>query len=272
MARAPLAVLAYAFLVPFQPVIELPDGSPLRIAAAELAAPFVFLHALARPQRRLPIGEMGLLLLAIPLLALFSTLVAAEDRDLSGYAIGKTLGLFYLPALSLAIARIVPRGAEAKVLRALARGILVSAVIGLIGFAAWALAGIETPLLEYDRLCSTMPGDPNIYCSLLAVAIPIVLGDSQRPWHVRAASLGVLVLALLASGSRSGLVGALIGLAVWGLTATRDRWATSARGLYVALGIGTVVGGVVLCTSEGAWLATTLWEHTWRLSTIESRF
>src|SRR5262249_56311806 len=105
------------------------DGSPMRSVAAEVVAPLVLLQALARPQRRLPIGEMGLLLLGIPLLALFSTLVAAEDRALSGYAIGKTLGLFYLPALALALARIVPRGAERAVLRALARGILVSAVI-----------------------------------------------------------------------------------------------------------------------------------------------
>src|SRR5262249_8146838 len=162
-------------------------------------------------------------------------------------------------------ARIVPRGAERAVLRALARGIVVSAVIGLIGFAAWGVADIETPLIEFDRLCSTMPGDPNIYRSLLPVAIPLVPSDPQPPWYVRATSLGVRALALLASGSRSGLVGALLGLAVWGLVGTRDRWATSARSLYLALGVGTVVAGLVLCTSQGAWLATMLWEHTWRL-------
>lgn len=270
--RVSLAVLAYAFLVPFQPVFDLPDGSPLRIAGAELVAPFVLLEALARPKRRLPVGELGVLLVSVPILAAFSTLVAAGDRSLSGYAIGKTAGLFYLVALALALVRVVPRGGEVLVLRALGRGILVSAIVGLVGFVAWAVAGIESPLVEFDRLCSTMPGDPNIYCSLLAVALPITLSDTSQSVVRRAVAVTILGLALLASGSRSGLVGALVAVAVWAMGQSRDRWATVARGVFLLLGTGTVVGGLSLLTSGGATVATTLWDHLWRLSTIESRF
>jgi hypothetical protein len=50
------------------------------------------------------------------------------------------------------------------VLRALAAGVW-SAVIGLVAFAA-SMAGVETQLVAYGRLCSTMLGDPNIDCSL----------------------------------------------------------------------------------------------------------
>src|SRR5262249_37184312 len=90
-----LAVCAYAFLIPLQPVLTMPDGSPLRFAAADLAAPLVFVAALARPRHRLPRG-LALLAVAIPVLAFFATLWAGLDRSLSYYALGKTAGLAYL--------------------------------------------------------------------------------------------------------------------------------------------------------------------------------
>jgi len=162
------AVCLYAVLVPFQPVLGVGGGSVLRFAAADAIAPLVFFAALVRPRRPLP-GGLALIAASIPLLALFSTLVSWNDRSLSAYAVGKTAGLFYLTGLCLAIVRCTPPGAEPAVLRALARGALWSAVVGLVGFAA-RLKGIATPLVSGERLCSTMPGDPNIYCSLLAVS------------------------------------------------------------------------------------------------------
>ena len=112
----------YAALIPFQPVLTLPDGSPLRVAAAELVAPFLIVAALVRPQRRLAPG-LGLLVLALAMVALLSTLLAATERPLTGYAIGKTAGLALRDGRRLALARALPRREPSRaLLRALAAG------------------------------------------------------------------------------------------------------------------------------------------------------
>jgi hypothetical protein len=140
-----LAVSGCAFLAPLQPVFLMPDGSPLRFAAADAVAPFVFL----------------------------------------------------LTTLCLAATRCLDPGGGAAVLRALAAGGLWSAVIGLVAFAA-SMAGVETQLVAYGRLCSTMLGDPNIYCSLrlrerdgiqsltMAHAARHLLGTARAPEQGRA--------------------------------------------------------------------------------------
>src|SRR5262249_21237535 len=121
-ARWPLAVVClYAALVPFQPVFTLADGSPLRLAAADAVAPLVLLAAVAHPRRRLPFAPTALML-AIPSLALVTTVWAAVGRSLSLYALGKTAGLLYLATIALAIVRATDRDAAPAILRALARG------------------------------------------------------------------------------------------------------------------------------------------------------
>src|SRR5262249_19959628 len=188
------AVCLYAALIPLQPVLAMPDGTHLRIAAADAAAPLVVLAAIAAPRRRLSAG-LSLVAIGIPLLALFSTLVAATDRSLSWYAMGKTAGLAYLVVVALAAARALEHGAEPAVLRALASGGIWSAVVGLAGYAAW-LAGMPNQLVAAGRLCSTMPGDPNIYCSLLAVALLITALDAELTIAGRLVRVGVLAVAL----------------------------------------------------------------------------
>jgi len=267
--RWPLAAaVLYAALIPFQPVITLPDGSPLRLAAADAVAPLVLLAALIRPRRRLP-AALALLALAVPLLAYFTTLLAALDRSLSGYALGKTAGLFYLTAVCFALVRGLEAGAEPVLLRALAFGALWSAVVGLVGFAA-STAGVETTLVKAGRLCSTMSGDPNIYCSLLAVGLIVVAGDRRRGMIGRIARGSILGVALLATGSRSGLAGLLVGLAVLVLVRSRERWVSAARSGY-ALGAAAVCAMLVLTTNTGWQSAHVLWQHLWRTFTVESR-
>jgi len=262
------AVSAYALLVPFQPVFTMPDGSPLRFAASDAVAPLVFLAALTRPRRRLPAG-LAAIVLAVPVLALFSTLWAAEERSITNYALGKTAGLFYLAGLALAVGRALARGAEPTVLRALARGSFWSAAIGLAAYAA-SFVGFRTTLVEYDRLCGTMPGDPNIYCSLLAVSLLVVVADHRLgPWR-RATWLAVIALALVATGSRSGLLAVAAGGLVYGLARTRDRWVATARVLYVAAALA-VVGTPLILSEPGSAAVRGLWEHTWRTWTVESR-
>jgi O-antigen ligase len=263
------AACAYALLIPLQPVLTMPDGSPLRFAAADAVAPLVLLAGLARPRRRLP-PALTLVTIAIPLLALFATLWAARERSLSLYAVGKTAGLFYLVALALAMARSLDPGMGPTVLRALAVGALWSAVIGLAAFAA-SMVGFSTPLVWGGRLCSTMLGDPNIYCSVLAVALLVVA--TERRWTPlgRVLAAGVLTLAVLATGSRSGLVGVAAGIVVCALVRGRDAWVVGARAMYLFAGAG-IAATVFLLTDAGSNAARLLWEHVWRTWTVESRF
>jgi O-antigen ligase len=263
------AVCLYALLIPFQPILTLPDGSPLRFAAADAVAPLIFLGALGRPARRLPSG-FWLVVAAIPLLALGSTLLAARDRALSGYAIGKLGGLLYLATFALAAARCLPRTAELRVLRALAAGAFVSAALGLVGFAAW-MKGFATELMMDDRLCSTMTGDPNIYCSLLAVGLLVTLADPTLSSGARGVRGLVIAAALVLTGSRSGAVGALVGIGVYLLVRARDPWVAASRGSYMLIAAGTAIA-VLLLTDSGWRAATLFWEHLWRLFSVESRF
>ena len=262
------AICCYALLVPLQPILTMPDGSPLRFAAADAVAPLVFLAAVVRPRRRLPAGLFAMAL-AVPMLALFSTLWSAQERDVSHYALGKTAGLFYLAGLALAVGRALEPGAEPSVLRAIARGAFWSAVVGLVAYGA-SLRGVPSSLVWNGRLCGTMPGDPNIYCSLLAVSFLIVATDRRLRAPLRVARLAVLGVALIATGSRSGLVGLAAGGALYGLAHARDRWVAAARGLYVLAAAGAV-GMAVLLTTPGANAAHELWEHLWRTWTVESR-
>ncbi len=265
-----VAVCLYAAAIPFQPVLTMADDSALRIAAADLVAPLVFLAAWLAPRRRLPAGP-ALLVIAIPVVALFSTLLAAHGRSLTGYAVGKSLGLVYLSGLALAATRALARGREALVLRALATGVLWSAGIGLVGFAAYWVGHVDTTLVDGGRLCATMPGDPNIFASLVAVALLIVVADRGLAPGRRAASLAVLGAALLATGSRSGVAGGLVAGAVYGLARSRDPWVTAVRGVYGLLAL--VLGAsAVLLSPLGADAGQMLWEHLWRTWTVESRF
>ena len=264
-----IAVAACALLIPLQPVFIMPDGSPLRFAAADAVTPFVLLAAVMRPRRRLPLG-LTALVGAIPLLAFFTTLWAGLDRPLSYYALGKTAGLLYLTTLCLAATRCLDPGGERTVLRALAGGGVWSAAIGLVAFVA-SFAGVETQLVAHGRLCSTMLGDPNIYCSLLAVSLLALVGDRQLSSRVRLVGGMVVGCAIVATGSRSGMVGAFAGLAASELVRSRDPWAAGARAVY-ATSVATLAAAVALMTEPGWRAAQTLWEFVWRTWTVESRF
>jgi len=268
-ARWPLAVVClYAALVPFQPVFVLPDGSPLRLAAADAVAPLVLLAAIRHPRRRLPFVPMSLLL-ALPGRAVVATIWAAVGRSLSLYAVGKTAGLLYLAVMALAILRATDRDAAPAVLRALARGTLWSAVIGVAGFAAY-LHGFRTSLIEGDRLCSTMTGDPNIYGGLVAVALVITATDGRARLSIQLVRSAVLAVALLATGSRSAVLGAIAGFVVCSALRTRDPFVSGARWAYLAAAAGLTFM-VVISTDVGAASAERLWEHHWRNFTVDSR-
>jgi O-antigen ligase len=259
----------YAALIPFQPVMALGDGSPLRIAAADLVAPVLVLAALVRPQRRLA-PALALPLLALAIVASFSTLLAASARPMTGYAVGKTAGLLYVIAIGAALARALPPDSEARLLRALAAGGRASAVIGLVGFALW-MSGRPTSLVEWERLCSTMSGDPNIYGSLLAITILITAADARRSAAWRGVRLAMLVTALALTASRSAFMALFAGAAVYAFVRTRARWITAARAVYGVTGVA-VVSTLLLLTDPGQRAAQVAWDRTSRTFTVESRF
>jgi hypothetical protein len=259
----------YAALVPFQPVITLPDGSPLRIAAAELVAPFLIVAAVVRPQRRLAPG-LGLMLLALAMVALLSTLLAAMHRPLTGYAVGKTAGLLYVTAVGLALARALPPASELRLLRALAAGGWLSALIGLMGFALWT-RGYRTSLVEWERLCSTMAGDPNIYGSLLAITMLVTATDTRRSPAGRVVRVATLGVALALTGSRSAFLALLVGAVVYGVVRNRSPWPVAGRSVYRLSAVGVVMA-LLLLTEPGRSAAQLAWDRTWRTVTVESRF
>jgi hypothetical protein len=268
-ARWPLAAACLcAALIPLQPVFVLPDGSPLRFAAADAVAPFVFLAAILRPRRRLPFG-LAATALAIPIVATLSTLLAANERPISMYSIGKTGGLFYLAALCLALVRCTEPADVPKIARALAAGAFWSAVIGLIGFAAY-LGGVTTSLISGERLCSTMTGDPNIYGSLVAIGLLISATDRAASPAARIVRSVVLGLALLAAGSRSAVLGAFAAFATYIAVRARDPLVATARNTYLLLAAALLVT-VVLTTDLGSAVAGRIWEHHWRDFTVASR-
>jgi O-antigen ligase len=256
-------------LIPFQPVVPLPDGSVLRIAAAELVAPLLLFAALVAPRRK-PAPGLGLLALGIVLVAFFSTLLAATERPLTGYALGKTAGLFYVTAMGFALVRGLDAGAEPKLLRALGTGAFWSAMIGLVGFAAW-IVGIPNSLVEGDRLCSTMPGDPNIYGSLLTIGILIESSDRERSVPMRVLRVGVLAVALIATSSRSAFVALVVGSLARGLLGSRDRWGSAVRGTYGLVAVG-LVAALCLLTDPGQHALQMFWDRVSRTFTVDSRF
>src|SRR5262249_8553781 len=148
--------------------------------------------------------------------------------SLSGYSIGKTIGLFYLAAVSVAIARATEPGDEEAVLRALGTGALWSAAVGLVGFAL-SFGGISTSLMEYDRVCSTMPGAPTLFCSLLAVGLVVTVNDRRLSPVARCVRVAVVAVALLTTGSRSGTIAAVVAVVACAVIGGRDPWVAVAR-------------------------------------------
>lgn len=268
-ARWPLAVAClYAALIPLQPVLGFGDGSRLRFAAADAVAPLVLLAALMHPRRRMPFA-LAATVAAIPVVAALSTLISWSERPISTYAIGKTAGLFYLAATTLAMVRCLDRDAVPAVVRALGFGAYWSALVGLAGYGAY-LAGIPTTLVEFDRLTSTMPEDPNIYGSLAAVGLLIAVTDRRLGPGRRLLRATVLGLALLLTGSRSALLGAVVGAGTLVAVRARDPLATGMRGAF-GLVVALALAGVVLLGGLGGSSADRLRDFFWRGTTVSSR-
>jgi O-antigen ligase len=173
-------------------------------------------------------------------------------------------------AVGLALARALPAGSELRLLRALAAGGWLSALIGLMGFALWT-RGYPTSLVEWERLCSTMPGDPNIYGSLLAITMLITATDTGRSPAGRVVRLATLASALALTGSRSAFVALLVGAVVYGLVRSGAPWPVAGRAAYRVSAVGVVMA-LLLLTEHGQSAAQLLWDRTWRTFTVESRF
>src|SRR5262249_13459327 len=104
-----------------------------------------------------------------------------------------------------------------------------------------------------------------------AVALLVTAIDRRRSTAGRVFATGVLALALLATGSRSGLVGAGVGVVALALVRSRDPWGTAARGLVGATVLATVVAGLVASGAVDD-VADAVRDRVWRVETVDSRF
>lgn len=151
-------------------------------------------------------------------------------------------GLVYLGflALGLLAAAALPRAAS----------LLASAVAAIAGVAlVWALAGEVVPALGPDVGRSARLREPvgywNALALVFAMGLPLALrfaADTGRRPLARAVATAALVPALVGivlTGSRGGVVFALVAVAVW-LAMARER-----RTGIVALAVAVPVGGLV---------------------------
>jgi O-antigen ligase len=228
----------------------------------------VFLAALMHPRRTIPFS-LATVAAAIPLLAAASTLASWANRPISFYAAGKTAGLFYLVGIAFAMIRCTDKRDVTAIMRALAFGAFWAAAVGIVGYGAY-LGGVATSLVEGDRLVGLMPGDPNIYGSLLAIGLLVTASDRRLSRATRLLRCTVLVLALLASGSRSAVLGAIAGAAMLTVVRARDPFAMGLRTAFTLL-VGAMLVAGLLTTSTGSAAADRIWGHYWRDRTVASR-
>lgn len=224
--------LLYIFLTPFQFLIFGPSllpkhesGFGLRMSLADLVFPLLLLAFLLSRRagdatHRSHTGLLFFALFAAVTLSWFQSI--AYWGSLNAFGTGKFVGLIYVIVLAAVLIEVL-RDAYIwhQAIDALALSGVVAGAIGLVAWTAWSF-GTESYLVEHDRLTSTMFGDPNIFGSFMAVTLTLTIasacwGVPRRRW-LWAAGAAVVLVALLLTQSRSGYMGAVVGLvvlAVW---------------------------------------------------------
>ncbi len=226
-------MLLYIFLMPLQffvgggALISIERASfGFRLAAADLVFPLIFLVLVkTRLDSDSPLRTRSVILFVALIAAIaFSWAQSAFYlQTLSSFSTGKFLGLAYLVVFAAVLVEIIrekiwwDRAIDSLALSGAACGL-----IGLAGYVLWRL-GVGTPMMDYDRVSSTMWTDPNIFGSFMAVSLILSVvrvtqseGGGRWMW---AGCIIVTALALFFSQSRSATMSAILGLAVLGLFA-----------------------------------------------------
>jgi O-antigen ligase len=143
--------------------------------------------------------------------------------SITRFSTGKFLGIIYLLVLTAAIIEVLRQHSSwMRALDALALSGFASGIIGLGGWLFWKVGGVSSHLVDFDRLNSTMYGDPNIFGSLMGITLILAIArvsSSSTSWRwFWVGCVGVALLALILSQSRGAYVataGGLLVLALW---------------------------------------------------------
>ncbi len=139
------------------------------------------------------------------------------------FSTGKFLGIIYLLVLAAAIIEVLRQQSSwMRAFNALALSGFACGIIGLGGWLLWRVGGVSSHLVDFDRLNSTMYGDPNIFGSLMGITLILAIarvrfGPASWRWFW-VGCVGVALLALILSQSRGAYVataGGLLVLALW---------------------------------------------------------
>ena len=230
-AAEKLALLCI-FLTPFQFEIfgtslfpQRHDAFGFRMSLSDLVLPLLLLALL---QTRVNGGSnlrsrIGLLLAALVFVLTVNWVQSALYLgSITRFSTGKFLGIIYLLVLAAAIIEVLRQQSSwMRAFNALALSGLASGIIGLGGWLLWKVGGVSSYLMDFDRLNSTMYGDPNIFGSLMGITLILAIarvrfGPTSWRWFWVGCA-GVALLALILSQSRGAYVATACGLLVLAL-------------------------------------------------------
>ena len=227
-------VMAYIFLTPFQfaflgsslfPADQ--EAFGVRVSLSDLILPLLLLVLLRQRVRRTSVVRSREALVFIALGLAIAASWGQSILHLGGittYSSVKAIGLAALVISAAAIVEVVrERKLWDRALDAVAFSGLASGAIGIVGFLFWRLGGVDSYLMDHDRLNSTMFTDPNIFGSLMAVSVIIAVVrislTSSRARLFWVTVLLVTLVALVLSQSRSGIICCAGGLFVLAILA-----------------------------------------------------
>lgn len=244
-------VMAYIFLTPFQFAIL---GSSLfpadqeafgvRISLSDLILPLLLLVLLHQRVRGTSVVRSREAIVFIGLALAISASWGQSILHLGGittYSSVKAIGLGSLVISAAAIVEVVrERRLWDRALDAVAFSGFATGAIGIVGFLFWRLGGVDSYLMDHDRLNSTMFTDPNIFGSLMAVSMIIAVVrmslTSSRARLFWGTVVLVTLVALVLSQSRSGIICGAGGLMVLAILARPSAVLVSGAAL-ILLGV-----------------------------------
>jgi len=231
-AAAERLILLYIFLTPLHFFILgdslvsfQPQSFGFRLSASDLVLPLLLVALFHRRLEGgpLPGSRLTFLLVALAIALSVSWLQSVLFLgSLTAFSTGKFLGFAYLIVFTAAATSVIrERALWNQAIDALTLSGAVAGAIGTVGWLFWRF-GFPSPLVDGDRLTSTMWADPNIFAGLMAVTLILAIArtrfaDSSSRW-LWVACAAIILTALILSQSRSGSIAAIVGLAalaVW---------------------------------------------------------
>ncbi|MDT8383279.1 MAG: O-antigen ligase family protein [Gammaproteobacteria bacterium] len=247
---ARMAILAFVFTIPWENMIVIPGFGTISKLTGIVAFSLGFVAFLLQPQLR-NFKAFHVLFLSFVMYSAISY-VWTVDNELS---LDRIRSNFQLVLFVWLIWQFLET--ERHVLQAIQFYVLGS-VVGAVATLVAYLAGVQSSYMRY----SAEGFDPNELSVFLAIAIPMAWYLSMRHqtvWLVwlNRLLIAALLIAILLTGSRTGLVVACVGITF--ILITMSRGSTGAK---ISVGLLLIVGAIAL--------PQVIPESTWaRLATLE---